>query len=470
MKDRKYFLNEDFLLFNSAARKLYFDFAAPMPIIDYHNHLPPNEIATNKTFSSITEIWLKGDHYKWRAMRALGVNEKFITGNASDKEKFLAWSVCVPKTIRNPLFHWTHMELKNPFGIENYLNENSAEKIYAKANMLLQTEKFSTQQLLKHFNVKMLGTTDDPCDDLKSHKQIAKSNFDIKVLPSFRPDKVLDITHKQNFIDYIHKLEKASGVAIKDINSLLDALQKRINYFHSAGCRIADHGLTSLPSSYTINSSMEREFKEFIYSSQNKPFSQPDRFAGSMLLALSRMYYKKGWVQQFHLGPIRNNNKRLLTKLGPDTGFDSIGDYPHAKNLSSFLDALDQLNELTKTIIYNSNPADNDVFATMTGNFNDGSVKGKVQFGSGWWFLDQQDGIEKQLNTLSNLGILSTFVGMLTDSRSFLSYSRHEYFRRILCNLLGTEMENGKLPNDIKWIGGIVQDICYNNAKEYFNV
>ena len=470
MTNRNYFLEDNFLLFSPTAEKLYQDYAVDMPIIDYHNHLSPSEIAGNKNFNSLTEIWLKGDHYKWRAMRALGINERCITGNASDWEKFNAWAVCVPKTVRNPLFHWTHMELKNPFGIEKYLDETTAAAIFKEGNELLSLDRFSTQELLNHFKVMMVGTTDDPCDNLKYHKAIKKTGFKTKVLPSFRPYKVLDISNRNNFIQYIQQLEMASGVTITSIETLFDALQDRVNFFHSSGCRISDHGLTILPSKYRFNIALEKEFSNFLSNSNAAAFSQPDQFTGCVLLALCRMYHKKGWVQQFHLGPIRNNNKRLLMKLGPDTGFDSIGDFQHAKNLSMFLDTLDQLNELTKTIIYNSNPADNEMFASMAGNFNDGTIKGKIQFGSGWWYMDQIDGMEKQLNALSGIGILSTFVGMLTDSRSFLSYSRHEYFRRVLCNLLGTEMENGKLPNDKKWIGSIIQDICYNNAKEYFQL
>jgi len=468
MNNPGYFLTENFLLYSDAAKKLYHDYAANMPIIDYHNHLPPSEIAANKKFSSLTEIWLKGDHYKWRAMRTLGVNEKFITGTANDEEKFYAWAHCVPKTVRNPLFHWTHMELQNPFGIKKYLNDFSAPDIYKACNELLGADNFSTQGLLNHFKVEMVGTTDDPCDDLKHHTAIKKSDCKVKVLPSFRPDKALDISDRSKFISYIQQLEKASAVVIDSMTSLFEALQARVSYFHAAGCRIADHGLISLPSSFSFSIALEKEFETFIHDPKAKPFSKPDQFAGYVLLALCKMYHQKGWVQQFHLGAIRNNNSRLLTKLGPDTGFDSIGDYKHAQNLSSFLNELDQSNELTKTIIYNSNPADNDLFASMTGNFNDGSIKGKIQFGSGWWFMDQIDGMEKQLNALSTIGMVSTFVGMLTDSRSFLSYPRHEYFRRVLCNLFGSEMENGKLPNDKKWMGGIIQDICYNNAKEYF--
>lgn len=464
------FLTEDFLLQSKAAKNLYHQYAAALPIIDYHNHLPPNEIADDKKFSNLSEIWLKGDHYKWRAMRTLGVNEKLITGDASDEVKFKTWAACVPQTVRNPLFHWTQMELKNPFGINNYLNSETADEIYARCNELLNGEAFTTRGLLNHFNVEMACTTDDPCDDLNSHKKIAADNFNVKVLPGFRPDKILNIANKETFIAYIQKLEKVSGIEINSFDSLLQALQQRVDYFHEAGCRIADHGLSVMPSTTEFRSEMANELKWFLIRKDAAPFSKPEQFAGAVLKEMCKMYHKKGWVQQFHLGPLRNNNSRLFTKLGADSGFDSIGDISQAQNLSAFLNELDKKNELTKTVIYNINPADNELFAAMTGNFNDGSVKGKVQYGSGWWFADQMDGMVKQLNALSGIGMLSTFIGMLTDSRSFLSFPRHEYFRRILCNLLGDEMKKGILPNDEKWIGQIVQNICYYNAKEYFNL
>jgi glucuronate isomerase len=464
------FLAEDFLLHSDAARNLYHHYAAPLPVIDYHNHLPPKEIADNKNFSNLTEIWLKGDHYKWRAMRTLGVNEKFITGDASDEEKFKAWAACVPLTVRNPLFHWTHMELKDPFGINDYLNEDTAAEIYRHCNSLLAEDNFSTRGLLRYFKVEMVCTTDDPCDDLSSHKKIAAENFAISVLPSFRPDKVLEIPKQKSFFSYVQKLGEASGIAICDFPTLLEALQKRIDYFHEAGCRVADHGLLAMPALSASLSEMERELGSFLSRKGPPEFSRPQEFAGAVLKELCKMYHAKGWVQQFHLGPIRNNNSRLFSRLGPDNGFDSIGDDLQAKNLSMFLDELDKTGQLTKTIIYNVNPAQNEVFASMTGNFNDGSIKGKIQYGSSWWFLDQLDGMEKQINALSSIGIISTFIGMLTDSRSFLSFPRHEYFRRLLCNIFGNEMEKGLLPNDEKWIGKIVQDICYYNAREYFNL
>ncbi len=469
ISNKKTIFTDNFLLESKMAVKLYHGYAATLPIVDYHNHLPPNEIAENKKFKNLTEIWLKGDHYKWRAMRGLGVNEKLISGNASDEDKFKTWAACVPLLIRNPLFHWSQLELKRPFGINEYLNEKNASTIYKKCNTLLTQDKFSTQGILSSYKVELVGTTDDPCDDLAHHKKIAKSSFDSKVLPTFRPDKALNIGDKISFLQYVQKLEKVSGTKINSINTFLIALESRVNFFHNNGCRVSDHAFIQIPAQISFTSALEKEFTQFLQNKNPKSFSQPERFAGAMLFSLSKMYAKKGWVQQFHLGPIRNNNTRLMSLIGADAGTDSIGDYPQAVNLSNFLNALDQRDQLAKTILYNVNPADNEVFATMCGNFNDGSTKGKVQFGSGWWFLDQKEGMEKQINTLSYMGLISTFIGMTTDSRSFLSYSRHEYFRRVLCNLLGNDMQNGIIPADEKWIGKIVQDICYHNAKAYFN-
>ncbi|MEJ7559056.1 MAG: glucuronate isomerase [Pedobacter sp.] len=459
---------EDFLLTNKTAELLYNNFAKSLPIIDYHNHLPPEEIAGNKQFSNLTEIWLKGDHYKWRGMRAMGVDEKYITGAASDREKFMAWSTIVPATVRNPLFHWTHMELKNPFGINNYLNASSADQIYYSCNELLPEPGFSTQGLLKHFDVRMVGTTDDPCDDLKHHRAISESTFEVVVKPSFRPDKAL-LIEKPGFRDYILKLSQVSEVEIKDIDSLLTALGKRLDYFGQHNCSISDHGLMALPLQTSLTHAEEQEFSSFLKNT-DATFSNPDAFTGFLLTALCKLYHQKGWVQQFHLGAIRNNNQGMFLKLGADTGYDSIGDFSQAERMSAFLGNLSLTDQLAKTVVYNLNPADNAVFAAMTGNFAEGGSKGKIQFGSGWWFLDQKDGIEQQLNALSNMGIVSNFIGMLTDSRSFLSYPRHEYFRRILCNLFGGEMESGLLPNDQEWIGKIISDICYYNAADYFGL
>jgi len=460
---------EDFLLNNNRAVRLFNGYAKDLPIIDYHNHLPPQEIAENKKFANMTEIWLKGDHYKWRGMRALGVDENLITGSASDEEKFMAWAKVAPATVRNPLFHWTHMELKNPFGVNTFLNESSAQLIYNHCNALLTQKEFSTQGLLSHYKVKMVGTTDDPCDDLRYHKQIAESGFEVKVKPSFRPDKALVIDKPVQFKAYVQQLSAVSGINIINVDSLVAALADRVKYFDSHHCSISDHGLSSLPMQYTLSDAEKREFEDFL-KLENVVYSNPDAFAGYVLTALSKLYHELGWVQQFHLGAIRNNNLGMFARLGADAGYDSIGDFSHAERMSAFFGNLSLTDQLTKTIIYNLNPADNEVFAAMAGNFADGSVKGKLQFGSGWWFLDQKDGIEKQLNTLSNLGMVSNFVGMLTDSRSFLSYSRHEYFRRILCNLFGTEMENGQLPDDEAWIGKIISDICYYNAEDYFGL
>ena len=462
-------IHEDFLLQNEQAKILYHGYAKEMPIIDYHNHLPPAEIASNKKFDNLSQIWLKGDHYKWRAMRGLGVNEKFITGNTSDEEKFMAWATCFPETVRNPLFHWSQMELNFPFGINEYLNAASAKSIYGNCNDLLQQDGFSTQGILKQFNVKMVGTTDDPCDNLEHHQQIQQHNIGIKVLPSFRPDKAFNISNKDTFMLYLTKLEEATGIKIKQLSDLLNALENRLDYFHENGCRISDHGLLHMPLQFENTVELETEFMRFIENKNINVFTSPERFAGVVLLHLCKCYHKKGWVQQFHLGAIRNNNSRLLNSIGADAGVDSIGDYSQAQALSSFLDALDKSDELAKTILYNINPADNEMFATMCWNFNYGKTKGKIQYGSGWWFLDQKEGIEKQLNALSNMGTISSFVGMITDSRSFLSYSRHEYFRRILCNLLGDEMEKGLIPIDEKWIGELVKNICYNNAANYFD-
>lgn len=464
-----YIFSDNFLLQGKTAQRLYHNYVKDMPIIDYHCHLSPQAIAEDKQFENLTDIWLKGDHYKWRAMRSLGVSEEFITGNASDKEKFLTWAKAVPQTVRNPLFHWTHLELKNVFGISEYLNEKNAESVYERCNTKLQTPDFTTQSILSSFKVAYVGTTDEPWDSLEHHKKLAAENSSIRMAPSFRPDKLLMIDQTESFFKHLGLLEKASGIGVKDISSLLEALQNRIDFFHANGCMVSDHGLIQLPRANKLSAQLEREFT-FLVINRKGRFSDPDAFMGYILTELCKMYHKKDWVQQFHLGPIRNNNTRLNQRLGADSGFDSIGDFSQAMQLSLFLDQLDRTDQLAKTVIYNSNPADNEVFASMIGNFNDGSIKGKMQFGSGWWFLDQKDGMEKQLNALSNMGLISTFIGMITDSRSFLSFPRHEYFRRIICNLFGNEMVKGLLPNDEAWIGDILKNIAYHNAKEYFNI
>ena len=460
--------NDTFLLETKLANTLYHSYAAGLPIIDYHNHLSPKAIAKNSSYDTLTDIWLTGDHYKYRAMRAWGVPEKFISGSATKEQKFLAWAECLPQTLRNPLFHWSHMELKNSFGINEYLNKNNALAIYKNANKQLQKKALSTRGILSSYKVELVGTTDDPSDNLQYHKLLQKEA--LKVLPTFRPDKIFQIQNKDAFMQYLHALEKAANCKIKTISDLLGALEQRVNYFHDNGCRIADHSFPNMPATLSFTKELDIAFTQFIQNKKALHFSMADNFVGVVLLALSKMYYKKGWVQQFHLGPIRNNNTRLHEKLGFDAGADSIGDYAQAKTLSHFLNTLDNKGELCKTILYNSIPADNEVFATLCGNFNEGGVKAKVQFGSGWWFLDQKDGIEKQINAISNMGLVSTFIGMTTDSRSILSYSRHEYFRRVICNLFAKDMLAGLLPNDEKWVGEIVKNISYFNAKEYFKL
>ena len=461
-------INDSFLLESKLANTLYHSYLAHLPIIDYHNHLSPKAIAKNTSYDTLTDIWLTGDHYKYRAMRAWGVPEKFISGSATKEQKFLAWADCMPNTLRNPLFHWSHMELKNSFGINEYLNKNNALAIYKNANKQLQKKVLSTRGILASYKVDLVGTTDDPCDNLQYHKLLQKET--LKMLPSFRPDQIFKIQDKQSFMQYLQQLEKAANCKIKTIADLLGALEQRVNYFHENGCRIADHGLNNMPSSLSFTKELDIAFTQFVQNKKDLHFSMADNFVGVVLLALSKMYYKKGWVQQFHLGPIRNNNTRLQEKLGFDAGADSIGDYTQAKTLSHFLNTLDAKGQLCKTILYNSNPADNEVFATLCGNFNESGIRGKVQFGAAWWFLDQKDGIEKQINAISNMGLISTFIGMTTDSRSILSYARHEYFRRVICNLFAKEMITGLLPNDEKWVGAMLQNIAYHNAKSYFNL
>ncbi len=461
------FIHDNFLLENSQAEELYHQYACKVPIIDYHNHLPPQEIAQNKIFDNITEIWIHGDHYKWRGMRTLGINEKYITGSASDKEKFQKWAYTVPYTMRNPLYHWTHMELDRYFGITDLLNSENADKIYNEASEKLKTEAFSCQSLLTKMNVESLCTTDDPTDSLEHHQMLAKGDFKTKVSMTFRPDKAIFIG-TESYQDYLDRLSQASKVNIESYDDLCDALRNRVTYFHANGCRLSDHGFEHMYAEEFTEAEVKAIFKKKIDKSTISK-KEVLKFQSALLQFLSELYHEFGWVQQFHLGALRNNNSRMLRKLGPDTGWDSIGDFQQASSLSKFLNTMDSKNKLTKTVIYNNNPIDNDMMASMIGNFNDGSIKGKVQFGSGWWFMDQKEGMIDQMNALSNIGLLSCFIGMLTDSRSFLSFPRHEYFRRILCNLFGKDIQNGELPNDIEWIGKLIQDICYNNAKEYFD-
>lgn len=460
------FINDNFLLENKYAEELYHNYSKNQPIIDYHNHLNPQFIAEDKIFENITQVWINGDHYKWRAMRTLGINEQFVTGNGSDKDKFLNWGKTVPYTMRNPLYHWTHLELARYFDIYDLLNEKSAEKIYLETSEKINSQAYSTQNLLKKVNAELVCTTEDPIDSLEFHQKFANNSTGIKMSTAFRPDKAILIAN-DGYNAYLDTLGDVSGIAINTYADLQSALRKRIEFFNANGCKLSDHGLNQIDFENFTENEINVIFKKKRENGELSP-EEVLKFHSAILVFLSETYHEFGWVQQFHLGALRNNNARMHRILGPDTGWDSIGDYPQAQKLSAFLNALDSKDKLTKTIIYNLNPADNEVMATMIGNFNDGSVRGKVQFGSGWWFLDQKDGMTKQLNALSNMGLISCFVGMLTDSRSFLSFPRHEYFRRILCNLLGDEIKRGELPNDMEWIGKLVADISYNNAKEYF--
>ena len=465
----KLFLSEDFLLQTDTAKALYHDFARDMPIIDYHCHLPVQEIAENRSFENLTQIWLNGDHYKWRAMRADGVLEKYITGDATDIEKFEAWAATVPNTLRNPLYIWTHLELKRCFGIsDTLLNPDSAREIYETGKQMLQTEAFSPREILKKMNVKVLCTTDDPVDDLSHHlKLIEDQNFEIKVLPAFRPDKAMVVETPEAFNSWVDQLEGAADTNIADFESFLAALQKRHDFFHRMGCRLSDHGLDRPFADDFSTADIARIFEK-VRSGQTVGQPEIRQFKSAMMLELAGMDAAKNWVQQFHLGALRNVNSHARKTLGPDTGFDTMGDFEMARPLAAFLDRLDRVNKLAKTIIYSINPGDYEMLAAMIGSFQDGTVPGKMQFGAAWWFNDQRLGIEHQLNALSNSGLLSRFVGMLTDSRSFLSYPRHEYFRRILCNLLGKDVERGELPDDLELLGAMVKDICYYNAERYF--
>ena len=461
-------IQENFLLQNSFAQKLYHDYASPLPIIDYHNHLSPKQIADNHRFENITEAWLAGDHYKWRAMRACGIREKYISGEATDQEKFFKWSAVVPQTLRNPLFHWTHLELKRYFGIDEYLNPETSESIYSQTNEKLQQPSHHVIGLLNSMNVEAACTTDDPTDSLEHHQAFRKAGENLLLLPAFRPDKAYAVENPSAYIVYLQQLENSSGIALNSFQDLLSALDNRIEYFHKNHCRLSDHGLEFLPFAKGSSFDIDQIFKK-LWDQQPLYEDEAAYFKSEVLKHLCTSYHKHGWVQQFHLGALRNNNSRMKSMLGPDSGFDSIGDFRQAQSLAAFLSSLDETDQLAKTIIYNLNPADNAVFASMCGNFNTSGIRAKVQWGSAWWFLDQKDGMEEQINTLSNLGLLSTFIGMLTDSRSFLSFPRHEYFRRILCNLIGNDVENGLLPKDEKWLGNMVADICYHNAKNYFN-
>jgi glucuronate isomerase len=461
------FLDEHFLLYSKTAQTLYHEYAKKAPIIDYHNHLPPNEMAEDLRFENLTSIWLKGDHYKWRAMRTNGVPEAYITGDMPDREKFRKWAETVPYTMRNPLYHWTHLELQRYFGITEVLSPASADRIYDQATAMLQTGDFTVRRLLERMDVRLVCTTDDPVDSLVHHRQIREQGWKVKVLPAFRPDKAMAVDDPVSFNNYLSLLEKASDTGITRFEDYLAALRSRHDFFVANGCRVSDHGLEEVYAEDFTEAEVKSLFSK-VRGGAVLARDEVRKFKSAMLLTFAEWDWERGFVQQYHLGVIRNNNSRMMRSLGPDTGWDSIGDFSHARSLVRFLDRLDREDKLAKTILYNLNPADNELMATMIGNFNDGSVAGKIQWGSAWWFLDQKDGMKDQMNVLSNMGLISRFVGMLTDSRSFLSFPRHEYFRRLLCNLFGEEVENGELPNDIEWIGKIIRDICFDNARGYF--
>jgi len=464
------FIHNDFLLESSQAKELYHAYAESLPIIDYHCHISPKEIAENRQFANLTQIWLYGDHYKWRAMRTCGVPERFITGNVSDWEKFEKWAETVPKTLRNPLYHWTHLELKKPFGItDRLLSPETAKGIWEECNAKLASPEFSTRGIQKQMNVEVVCTTDDPTDDLRYHKMIASDDsVSVKVYPAFRADKAMAVEDPRAFMSYVEKLGNAASLEIRTFSDFLTALGRRHEFFHSMGCRLSDHGLETVYAEEYTEREITVAFKKLMRAKELSDL-EALKFKSAMLYELAVLDWQKGWTQQFHLGALRNLNTRMLSSIGPDTGYDSIGDFEMGRPLAKFLDKLDRDNKLAKTILYNLNPRDNELFAAMIGNFQDGSIAGKMQYGSAWWFLDQIDGMTKQIEALSNMGLLSQFIGMLTDSRSFLSYSRHEYFRRLLCNILGDEMKRGLIPNDLELVGAMVRDICYFNAKRYFN-
>jgi glucuronate isomerase len=466
MKD---YIHDDFLLLNETARRLYHEHSEMLPVIDYHCHLSPAHIAADRRFDNLGQLWLEGDHYKWRAMRANGIDEKYITGKeTSFREKFDRWAETVPYTMRNPLYAWTHLELKKVFGINKILNPSTANEIYEECTALLQQPEYSARALMKKFRVEVVCTTDDPVDTLEHHLTLRKEGFEIKILPTWRPDKAMAVEDPEIYRDYVSRLSGVSGVDIKSFDTLLEALRLRHKFFEEAGCRLSDHGIEQFHADDYTEKDIDAIFRKVISGRLLAP-AEISKFRSAMLYELAIMDWETGWVQQFHYGALRNNNSRLFRTLGPDTGFDSIGDFTVAKDLSRFLDSLDIDGKLAKTILYNLNPRDNELIATMIGNFQDGSAAGKMQFGSGWWFLDQETGIINQLNSLSLMGLLSRFVGMLTDSRSFISYPRHEYFRRVLCNMLGDDVEKGRIPeSEFSTVSMMVENISYYNAKNYF--
>ena len=463
----KSFLDENFLLQSEVAEYLYHEHARKLPIIDYHCHLNPKEIAEDKVYDNLAQIWLNGDHYKWRAMRTNGIAEKFCTGDAADFEKFEKWAETVPYTLRNPLYHWTHLELQRYFGIHKILNSATAKEIYDEASAKIASKEYSVRNLMLKMKVEVVCTTDDPIDNLEYHIKVRKDGFMVKVLPTWRPDASMAVENAVSYNEYLDKLSVVSGIKIDKFNNLLEALHNRHDFFAAQGCKISDHGLETLYAECYTLSEIESIFKK-VRSGKTLDKLEILKFKSAMCYEFGIMDHEKGWVQQWHIGALRNNNSRLFKTLGPDKGFDSIGDFEIGRSLSKFLDRLDKNNKLTKTILYNLNPGNNELLATMAGNFQDGSFPGKIQMGPGWWFLDQKDGIERQMNSLSTLGLLSRFTGMVTDSRSFLSYPRHEYFRRILCNLLGNDVMNGEIPYDKVLLGKMVEDISYYNARNYF--
>ena len=463
------FITKDFLLLTKTARELYHRYAAPLPIIDYHCHLPPADLARDRRWANLTQAWLTGDHYKWRALRANGVLERCITGDAPDREKFQQWAATVPLTLRNPLYHWTHLELKRPFGIsDRLLNPATAQGIWDECNAKLATPEFSARGILQQMNVQLVCTTDDPVDTLEHHQAVARDpSCTLQMLPTFRPDKAMAVEVPQTFNVWVDRLAAACNLDIRTFDGFLTALRQRHAFFHQCGCRLSDHGLETVPAADYTGRGVTALFRKLRGGATLTPQAAA-QFKTALLHEFGVLDHEMGWTMQLHLGVLRNNNTRMCERIGPDAGYDSIGSFDHGRPLAHFLDRLDREERLPKTILYNGNPADNELLAAMTGNFQDSRIPGKVQFGSAWWFLDQRDGMERQLDALSNLGLLGRFVGMLTDSRSFLSYTRHEYFRRILCNKLGREVEDGLLPNDLRLLGGLVQDVGYNNARRYF--
>jgi glucuronate isomerase len=463
------FIHENFLLHSKTAENLYHSHACHQPILDYHSHLPPGDIAANRKFANLFEIWLEGDHYKWRAMRANGVAEEFCTGNTAPYEKFAAWARTVPATIRNPLYHWTQLELKRYFGIDELLDEHSAKSVWERANLALQNDGLTSQGILRKFSVRIVCTSDDPCEDLEHHRALATDQPEFRVYPTFRPDKALLVNQPEAFNAWIERLERASNIAVLSLKTFLDALKQRHDFFHAQGGRLSDHGIPYCYANPCSDREAEAIFAKALAGSAATP-AEHEQFASVLMLFFGKLDAARGWTKQLHLGALRSVNTRALKEIGPDTGFDTIGDWPQAEPLNKYLNLLQGENALPKMVLYNVNPADNYVFSAALGSFQDGVTPGKIQFGSGWWFLDQKEAIEWQLNALSNNGLFSRFIGMLTDSRSFMSFPRHEYFRRVLCNLLGHDVENGELPNDEKLLGAVVRNICFENARQFLGL